>query len=85
VTDLLRAALAPHAYYKSDVRLVVLENTHNLGGGTVQSLAEQRDVIAAARECDFRVHLDGARIWNAAIALGVAPAELAAGAPRPAA
>ena len=76
----VRAALAPHAYYKSDVRLVVLENTHNLGGGTVQSLAEQRDVIAAARECGFKVHLDGARIWNAAVALGVAPAELAAGA-----
>jgi threonine aldolase len=76
----VRAALAPHTYYKSDVRLVVLENTHNLGGGTVQSLAEQRDVIAAARECGFKVHLDGARIWNAAVALGVAPAELAAGA-----
>ena len=76
----VRAAVAPHAYYKSDVRLVVLENTHNLGGGTVQSLAEQRDVIAAARECGFKVHLDGARIWNAAVALGVAPAELAAGA-----
>ena len=61
------------------LKLVVLENTHNLGGGTVQSLAEQRAVIAAARECGFKVHLDGARIWNAAVALGVAPAELAAG------
>jgi threonine aldolase len=36
-------------------------------------------VIAAARECGFRVHLDGARIWNAATALGVAPAALAEG------
>src|SRR5262245_51925735 len=35
--ELVRAAVAPPAYYKSDVRLVVLENTHNLGGGTVQS------------------------------------------------
>ena len=76
----VRAAVAPHTYYKSDVTLVVLENTHNLGGGTVQPLAEQRAVIAAARECGFKVHLDGARIWNAAVALGVAPAELAAGA-----
>ena len=78
--ELVRSAVAPPAYYKSDVRLVVLENTHNLGGGTVQSVADQRAVIAAARECGFRVHLDGARIWNAAIALGVPPAALAEGA-----
>ena len=76
----VRAAVAPHTYYKSDVTLVVLENTHNLGGGTVQSLAEQRDVIAAARECGFKVHLDGARIWNAAVALGATPAAVAQGA-----
>ena len=75
----VRAAVAPHAYYKSDVTLVVLENTHNLGGGTVQSVADQRAVIAAARECGFRVHLDGARIWNAAVALGVPPSALAEG------
>jgi threonine aldolase len=76
----VRAAVAPHTYYKSDVKLVVLENTHNLGGGTVQALAEQRAVIAAARECGYKVHLDGARIWNAAIALGVTPADVAEGA-----
>src|SRR4029450_9758713 len=45
----VRAAVAPHTYYKSDVRLVVLENTHNLGGGTGQSLAAQRGGLAAAR------------------------------------
>ena len=73
----VRAAVAPRAYYKSDVSLVVLENTHNLGGGTVQRVEEVQAVVAAARECGFRVHLDGARIWNAAVALGVAPAALA--------
>jgi threonine aldolase len=75
----VRQAFAPYAYYKSDVRLVMLENTHNLGGGTVQGVAEQRAVIAAARECGFKVHLDGARIWNAAVALGVTPATLTQG------
>jgi threonine aldolase len=75
----VRAAVAPRAYYKSDVSLVVLENTHNLGGGTVQGVGEVRAVVAAARECGFRVHLDGARIWNAAVALGVAPAALIEG------
>jgi threonine aldolase len=76
----VRAAVAPRAYYKSDVSLVVLENTHNLGGGTVQGVAEAQAVVAAAHECGFRVHLDGARIWHAAVALGVPPAALVAGA-----
>ena len=76
----VRAAVAPRAYYKSDVSLVVLENTHNLGGGTVQGVAEARAVVEAAHECGFRVHVDGARIWHAAVALGVAPAALVAGA-----
>jgi len=77
--DHVRAAIAPRAYYKSDVSLVVLENTHNLGGGTVQRVEEVQAVLAAARECGFRVHLDGARIWNAAVALGVPPAALVKG------
>jgi threonine aldolase len=76
----VRAAVAPRAYYKSDVSLVVLENTHNLGGGTVQGVEEFQAVVAAARECGFHVHVDGARIWNAAVALGVEPAALARGA-----
>jgi threonine aldolase len=76
----VRAAAGPRAYYKSDVSLVVLENTHNLGGGTVQTVEEVQAVIAAARECGFRVHVDGARIWNAAVALGVKPADLVKGA-----
>ena len=76
----VRAAVAPRAYYKSDVGLVVLENTHNLGGGTVQRVEEARAVVAAAREAGFRVHLDGARLWHAAVALGVPPAVLVAGA-----
>ncbi len=75
----VRAATAPRAYYKSDVSLVVLENTHNLGGGTVQRVDEVQAVVAAARECGFRVHVDGARIWNAAVALGVPPAALVKG------
>jgi threonine aldolase len=75
----VRAAVAPRAYYKSDVGLVVLENTHNLGGGTVQPVEEVQAVVAAAREAGFRVHLDGARIWNAAVALGVEPKTLVDG------
>src|SRR5512139_1773169 len=40
----VRAAVAPKAYYKSDVSLVVVENTHNLGGGTVQRVEDARAV-----------------------------------------
>jgi threonine aldolase len=76
----VREAVAPPVYYKSDVSLVVLENTHNLAGGTIQGVAEARAVIAASREVGFRVHVDGARIWNAAVALGVSPSALVAGA-----
>jgi len=76
----VRAAVAPPAYYKSDVTLVVLENTHNLAGGTVLGVPEARAVTDAAREAGFRVHVDGARIWNAAVALGVPASALVAGA-----
>jgi threonine aldolase len=75
----VRAAVAPRAYYKSDVGLVVLENTHNLGGGTVQGVDEVQAVVAAARDAGFRVHVDGARLWHAAVALGVAPSALVKG------
>ena len=75
----VRAAVGPRAYYKSDVSLVVLENTHNLGGGTVQPVDEVQAVVAAAREAGFRVHVDGARLWNASVALGIPPAELVRG------
>jgi threonine aldolase len=75
----VRAAAAPRAYYKSDVSLIALENTHNLGGGTVLGVDEVQAVVAAARETGFRVHVDGARLWNAAVALGVPPAALVQG------
>jgi threonine aldolase len=78
--DLLRAAAKPHAFNRAEIGLVVLENTHNLGGGTVQKVEEVRAVVQAARECGFRVHVDGARIWNAAVALGVPPSTLVRGA-----
>jgi len=76
----VRAAAGPKAYYKSDVGLVVLENTHNLAGGAVTTVDETRAVIAAAREAGLRVHVDGARLWNAAVALGVEPRALVEGA-----
>ena len=57
-------------------RLVSIEDTHNSAGGRVWPLDEIDAIVATARELDLRVHLDGARIVNAATALGVPAAEI---------
>jgi len=58
---------------------IAIENTHNFGGGTVQPLEAVRAVQQLAREHGIGLHLDGARLWNASVASGVALNELAAG------
>jgi len=57
-----------------------LENTHNVHGGVVWPLEALREASAAARAQGIHVHLDGARIFNAAVALGVDASEIAASA-----
>ena len=59
------------------VSLVWLENTHTFAGGTVSSLPEDQELAAVARESGARVHLDGARLWNASVASGKPMATLA--------
>lgn len=75
--DQLIDALRPPDQHFPRPRLVSLENTHNRSGGRI---FPQREVIAiadAAHTRDLVLHLDGARIWNAAIASNCTPAELA--------
>ncbi|MGH3104871.1 MAG: threonine aldolase family protein [Gaiellaceae bacterium] len=60
----------------SPTRLVVVENTHNSSGGRAWPLEEIHGVVETCRELDIRVHLDGARLMNAALAIGVAAAEI---------
>ena len=57
-------------------KIVSLENTHNASGGRVWRLEEIEAVTAVARELELRLHLDGARILNAAVASGEPAAEL---------
>lgn len=64
----------PHYYPRT--RVVSLENTHNSAGGAVWPLGELTDVVEAARGLGLKLHLDGARIANAAVALGVPAADL---------
>jgi threonine aldolase len=57
-------------------KIVSVENTHNASGGRVWPLDELEAVVGTARELELRVHLDGARVLNAAVALGVPAAEI---------
>jgi threonine aldolase len=67
----LKKHLRGNAYYMSQVKMLALENTHNLAGGTCYSLNEIRDVCDFANENNLKVHIDGARIFNAQEATGV--------------
>jgi threonine aldolase len=75
-----RAAGAPGPYFTLRTTLLCLENTHNAAGGTVTAPDEHASLAAAARAARLKVHLDGARLWHAAVALGVPPRTLTVGA-----
>ncbi len=76
----MRAVAKAPGINRPAVGMVVLENTHNLAGGTVSTSPEMREAIATARELGWNVHVDGARLFNAAVALGVPARELVEGA-----
>jgi threonine aldolase len=76
--ELLREAIRPMTRFNMGTALVWMENTHNRAGGAALPLAHMRAVFGLARESGVPVHLDGARIFNAAIALGCAAAEISA-------
>jgi threonine aldolase len=78
--ELVRAALRPDSPHVSRVSAIALENTHNAAGGKVMPVAVADAIGALATAVRLPLHLDGARIWNAAAALGVPPARLAASA-----
>ena len=67
--DLARPNSGP---YLVSTTAIAVENTHNFGGGTVQPIDEIRALRKGADELGLALHLDGARIWNAHIASGVA-------------
>lgn len=82
--ELARAALADsHPFFPRTVgarpALVWAENTHNNGGGSVWPPEALREVAGVAAAHDVASHLDGARLWHAAIVSDVAESELAAG------
>ena len=74
----IEAVLSPSVYYRARTGLIALENTHNMAGGTVMTAQETRDIVDHAHQRALPVHLDGARIFNAATALNTSVAELTA-------
>jgi threonine aldolase len=66
----IASAIRPKIYYRAQTALVSLENTHNMAGGTLYPTGLAHEICDKAHELGIMVHLDGARVFNAAVALG---------------
>jgi threonine aldolase len=77
--EAIEREIRPPLAFNAWTGLIALENTHNLAGGTVTPTAVAREICERARERKIPVHLDGARIFNAAAALGETPLEITRG------
>jgi len=78
VETLVKAIRNHEDEHNARLALVCVENTHNMAGGTIVPLDHLRQVRAAAKARGVKVHLDGARLWNASVATGVPIAAWAA-------
>ena len=74
--DLIRSAVKPRDYHKPPTRLLTIENTHNASSGRALSPEHMKSMADAGHEKGLNVHLDGARIFNAAVALDVPVSDL---------
>ncbi|MCG8364614.1 MAG: low-specificity L-threonine aldolase [Pseudanabaenales cyanobacterium] len=75
--DLTRS-LWPEDFHFPKTKLVCLENTHNRGGGRIFPLSTIEEIAQVCREHDLRLHLDGARLWNACLAASISESTYAA-------
>jgi threonine aldolase len=74
----IHAAIRLHDVHQPRSRLLWLEDTHNTGGGSCYPLDRLAAVVEAGRAHGLAVHVDGARVWNACVAQGVALSAIAA-------
>ena len=74
----VEAALRPADQHFAPTKLVCIENTHNRGGGSIWPIERIREVAEVSRARGLRLHLDGARLWNAAVATGISERDYAA-------
>lgn len=75
--QLWKAIPEPGAYYTLRTTLLCLENTHNFAGGTCLTALETKTLADLAHTKGLKVHLDGARLWHASVALGQSLSDLA--------
>jgi len=75
----VEGAIRPPSYSASQTGLICLENTHNRKSGAIYPLDAARELVESSHSRGIPVHLDGARIFNAAVAMGIAVKELAKG------
>ncbi len=73
----IAAALRPKGPHNAPTTLISLENTHNMGGGTVYPLENLDEICGEAHARGLRVHIDGARLFNAAAAVGLPVSRIA--------
>lgn len=76
--DDVREALHPDDVHYARIAILAIENTHNAAGGRIFPAGPLHDAVDVARKAGLAVHLDGARLWNASVASGRSPADLAA-------
>jgi len=74
--DYIKEAVKPRDYHKPTTRLLAIENTHNASSGRALDAEQMKAMADAGHEKGLSVHLDGARIFNAAVALDVPVADL---------
>src|SRR5215831_8291388 len=74
--ELVQPAIRPKIYYRPQTALVSLENTHNMAGGTVYPTEIADEICDKSHEAGLKVHLDGARVFNAATYLKQDVAEM---------
>jgi threonine aldolase len=77
--DRIRPAIYRGVRFHTETALICIENTHNMAGGTVMRPPVAREIVENAHAIGLKVHLDGARIFNAAVSLGVQVRELTDG------
>jgi len=73
----IKRAIRPKFYYMPKTRLICLENTHNRAGGTIYPLNTIKEIHHLAKQEEIKLHLDGARLWNACVATSTSPKEYA--------
>ncbi|MCI0526518.1 MAG: aminotransferase class I/II-fold pyridoxal phosphate-dependent enzyme, partial [Nitrospira sp.] len=76
-SEQIEGVIRTDEYYLPPTRLICLENTHNRGGGSIYPLEKIVAISKVAKRRGVAMHLDGARIFNASVASGIAAAEYA--------